>query len=529
MFDILIPGATILDGTGREPFQADIGIVGDTIAAMGDLTGASAGTTLRPGSSAGTGRHTPVVCPGFIDVHSHSDAYLLIEPSAPSKLYQGVTTEVVGNCGASAAPLWGAYRLPSDWRGQSYPGSWRTVAEYRALLDQVRPAVNVVLLTGHNTLRAGVAGYENRPLIADEWKQAARVLEQSMDEGSRGLSTGLIYVPGMYAPREEIIALAEIVARRGGIYTSHMRSEGKGLLAAIEETLHIGRVTGARIEISHLKTSGRAHWGLAGDALRMIRAARREGVKVAADRYPYTASATDLDVVFPAWAEEGGPEAVWARLRDDGVRARIRRELLETYPAEYWESVTIGSTVHSDTRPFQGLPLMEVARRLDREPVDAVLFLLERDQVRTGAFFSGMSEENMFTILAEPYVMIGSDASLRAPTGPLAQDYPHPRAYGSFVRFLRWSFDGKTVPLPEAVRKMTSLPAEHFCLSGRGVLAKGMKADLVIVNLAGLEERTSFADPHQLAAGLDTVIVNGVVTLDRSGLTGRRAGRVLDS
>ena len=517
--DIKIAGGLVLDGTGAPPARLDVGIGGDRIEEVGDLSSRPARLTVDA-----RGRY---VCPGFIDVHSHSDAFLLIEPSAPSKITQGITTEVVGNCGASAAPLTGAYRMPSDWRDKPYPGSWSSVAEYRTLLDQVRPAPNVVLLIGHNALRGSAVGYDDRMATPDELREMSRLLEKSLDEGGRGLSTGLIYPPGEFAPREELIELARIAGRRDGIYTSHMRNESERVVEAIEEALTIGREAGIRVEISHLKTSGRANWRRIDDVLETMRKARAEGVDVAADRYPYTCSSTDLDVVLPRWAKEGGSEAITRRLGSPAERTRVREDVRRSRPEDSWGKVVVASTRHPDNARFQGLPLTEVAAKLGMEPVDAVLHLIETDEAGTAAFFSGMSEENMFRILAEPYVMLGTDASLRAPEGLLSQDFPHPRAYGSFPRFLRMSLDGRTVAPGEAVRKMTSLPAGHFRLKDRGLLARGMMADVVVFDPARLTDKASYAAPHQLSEGVEHVLVNGVLTLSGGRFTGHRAGRLL--
>lgn len=519
MFDVLIAGGLVLDGTGKPAIRADIGVRGDRIEAMDNLAGAPATRVVDARGK--------IVCPGFIDVHSHSDSYILIEPSAPSKVFQGVTTEVVGNCGASAAPRGGAYQMPSDWREKKYPGTWSSVADYRALLERVQPGVNIVLLIGHNSIRAGVVGYEAREATADEVKAMGALLEKALDEGGAGLSTGLIYAPGMFAARGEIIELAKVAARKGKIYTSHMRSEGARLLEAIDESLQIGREAGVRVEISHLKTSGRKNWPLVDAALDRIRRARDAGMEVAADRYPYTAASTDLDVILPDWASGGGREVVLARLKDAAMRKKIRAELLASRDATYWTSVLVGSVVCEAARKYQGMPLADVARELSMEPVDAALHLMETDELRTGAIFFGMSEENMWKILAEPYVMLGSDASLRAPRGPLGADHPHPRAYGTFPKFLRAAVDGKTVLLPDAVRKMTSLPASQFNLKDRGVLKPGAYADVVVFDAQSVADTATFEKPHQLAKGIEAVIVNGVLELDRDCLTGRRGGRFL--
>lgn len=515
MFDLKIVNGMVLDGTGSAGRRVDVGVCGDRITAIGDLAKAEAGTVVDA--------RDRIVCPGFIDTHSHSDAYLLIEPTAPSKVTQGVTTEVVGNCGASAAPRLGAARMASDWMAHTYPGSWNTMAEYRRLLEQVKPAVNVVPLVGHNVLRASVMGYAGRAASPDELAAMERLLEQSLDEGGRGLSSGLIYPPGMYATREEIITLARGVKRKNGIYTSHMRSESSRLIEALEETIGVGRETGVRVQVSHLKTSGQANWHLIDAALETIERARRGGVSVAADRYPYISSCTELDVIFPDWATEGGRDAELARLRDPATRARLRAELLENRSERSWGNITIGSTSGENAR-FRGRPLEEVAAALGIEPVDAALFLIETDGLTTSAFFQGMCEENLWTILAQPWVMIGSDASLRAPWGPLSRDYPHPRAYGTFPKVLRAALDGRTVPLAEAVRKMTSLPAVHFGLHARGEVREGYAADITVLDPVAIRDEAGYSDPHRLSSGIVHVVVNGVPVLENSRLTGQRSG-----
>jgi len=518
-FDLLIKNGTVLDGTGAEAIRADIGICGERIEEIGDLSKAEAKQTIDA-----TGK---IVCPGFIDVHSHSDAYLLIEPRASSKVFQGITTEVCGNCGASAAPRLGDAKLPSDWQDKPFPGTWSTVAEYRKLFDQAKPAVNEALLIGHNTLHRGVCGYEPRGATPDELKAMVRALEQALDEGGCGLSTGLIYPPASAVPSDEIIALAKVCAGRCKIYTSHMRSEGRQLLEAIDEALNIGRTSGARVEISHLKTSGKDNWHKLDAALAKIEAARAEGIEVAADRYPYTASCTDLDITLPNWALYDGKAAVLARLADSDTRKRIRDEILEGRGEFGFGIIMIGSTEHPDLQQFKGMYLPEAAKVLGLEPVDALLHIVEKDELRTGGIFFGMSEENMWKILAQPWVMIGCDASIRAPDGILSKDHPHPRAYGSFTKVMRAALDGKTAALPETVRKMTALPAEHFRLKDRGELKKGNFADIVVLNPETIKENTTYAKPHQLSEGVEALVVNGTLTIANGELTGARNGQFL--
>ncbi len=519
-FDLLIQNGTVLDGTGSEAVSADIGICGERIEAIGALSNAEAQKTIDA-----TGQ---IVCPGFIDAHSHSDAYLLIDPRASSKIFQGITTEVCGNCGASVAPRLGGVQLPSDWQDKPFPGTWSTVSEYRKLFEQANPAVNEALLIGHNTLHRGICSYEPRGANPDELKKMCRALEQALDEGGCGLSIGLIYPPASAVPTEEILALAKVVAEKGKIYTSHMRSEGKNLLEAIDETLEIGRKSGARVQISHLKASGKANWHKLDAAIEKIESARKEGLEVAADRYPYTAAQTDLDIILPDWALYDGKDAVLARLKDSKVRKKIRDEILEERGEFGFSTVMIGSTEHPSNHTFKGMVLEEAARLLKMEPVDALLHIVEKDELRTGGIFFGMSEKNMWRVLETPWVMIGTDASLRAPDGILSKDHPHPRAYGSFTKFLRAALDGKTIPLPEAIRKMTALPAEQFRLKNRGVLKKGNFADVIVFDSKQIQENTTYAQPHQLSDGMEVVIVNGTLTMENGAPTGSHHGRFLD-
>lgn len=519
MWDLLLEGGTLYDGLGGPAVRADLAVRADRVAAIGALSAGEARERLVVRGK--------VVCPGFIDIHSHSDAFLLVEPSAFSKILQGVTTEVCGQCGASAAPRLPGYPMPSDWSAQRYPGTWSTVAEYRALLEAQHPAVNLALLIGHNALRAGIMGYASRPATEDERRNMVRVLEQALDEGGAGLSTGLAYAPGMFATDEELQALARVVAKHDGLYASHMRSEGARLIEAIDETLAVARATSARAQVSHLKTSGPAHWHKLDDALERMRRARAEGLDAASDRYPYTASCTDLDIVLPDWASGDGREAVLARVRDPALRARLADELDRTRSTEDWNRVVVAGARHPDAQRFRGQSIADAAQTLQKSPGEAALDIMDIDELRTTAFFFGMSEANLRRILAEPWVAIGSDASLRAPTGPLSEDHPHPRAYGTFPRFLRMALDGQTVSLGEAIRKMTALPAERVRLKDRGVLRTGAFADVLVFDPARVRDLANYANPHQPPEGIAYVIVNGTVTVRDGRIEAGRGGRFL--
>jgi N-acyl-D-amino-acid deacylase len=535
MWDLLIKNGLLCDGTGAAARVGDVAVCGDRIAAVGALDG---GDACQVVDAQGL-----IVAPGFIDVHSHSDTYHLLEPDAPSKVTQGVTTEVVGQCGASAAPLLPPARLPSDWAAHVYPAlhgareaasgdspvPWSTVAEYRALWEQVRPAVNTVLMVGHNTLRAGVMGYEPRIASAEEVRSMQRRLEQALEEGASGFSTGLLYQPGRHAAPEEILALARVVAARGGVYASHLRSEGDGLLEALDEQLGVGRASGVRIQVSHLKTSHARNWHKLDAVFQRIEAARADGVVVHADRYPYVAGGTDLDVVLPEWAAGGGREAVLARLADPVLRARIIAELDGGREPGEWRGVMIGSTVHPDLAEYPGQNLADLAQAAGCSVVTVLVEVLRRDELRTGAFFFGMSEENLRRIYAQPWVMVGSDASLRAPHGVLSTDHPHPRSYGAFPRFLRLVQDEGLLTLSEAIRRITSLPADAFGLQGRGRIVAGAAADLVLLNPAELRDLATYVRPHCFAQGVRQVWVNGRCCYAQGVFTGQRGGCVLQS
>ena len=509
--DLKIIGGQLFDGTGGEPVFSDVGIVGDCIEVIGDLTHVPAKETIDASGC--------IVTPGFIDSHSHSDTYLLLEPSAASKVYQGITTEICGNCGASAAPLNGSYKMPSDWLDKEYPRPWKSVSDYRTCFEEASPAINMALLIGHNTLHAGVCGYEPRGATPDEMKVMQVELSKALDEGVIGISSGLAYPPGSAVPRSELIELTQTVAKRGGIYTTHMRSESDQLLESIDEAIEITDRAGAKLQVSHLKASGETNWDKLDQALERVRVAG-----AGADRYPYTAGCTDLDIVLPQWASYGGRDAILGRIRDEVTCEKIRTELLDK-PADHWDNVMIGSTQFEE---YKGKYLPEVAEVLKMKPVDAMLYLIDKDDLKTGGIFFSMSEKNMWKVLAEPYVSLGSDGSLRAPCGVLSKDHPHPRAYGSHTKFLRASLDGYTVGFSEAIRKMTSLPAAQFNLKKRGVLKQGYFADILVFDSSELLVNTTYAKPHQLSAGMRHVIVNGRWTLKDGKQTPDYGGRFLE-
>ena len=517
----VIRNGTIIDGTEAPAFVGDVLVEGDAITALVPQAEAPAHyDAVRTIDAAGH-----LVTPGFIDAHAHSDAYLVIEPDAPSKISQGVTTEVNGQCGGSVAPRYGEARLSSDWAsllGERL--TWHSLAEYREVLEAAKPAVNTVQFIGHNTLRSSVVGYAGRQSTADETRRMVSLLERSLDEGGWGLTTGLIYQPGKYATNEEVVELARAAAAKGAFYATHMRSEGDRLLESIDEVIELVHATGIRAEISHLKTSGRTNWHKIDAALEKIEKAMAAGLLLGSDRYPYCAAGTDLDVVFPDWAGEGAAKAECVRLADPATRQRIVDEINAS--SRDWSSVMIGGTWCDETKPYSGKTVAEVCRPFG-SPGAFVCDILAKDLCRTGAFFFGMSEENLDKILAQPWIVPGSDASLRAPWGPLGADHPHPRAYGTMPGFYRRVRE-LGFSREETVARMTSVPARRFGIPRRGILEKGAFADLVVWKEDAFAANATYVKPHQFSSGVSCVMVNGGIPYENGRLTGNRTGRFLE-
>ena len=533
---ILVKGGTIVDGTGKPAYQGDILVDGDRIKDVDASAVRLRSSTSTYETIDATGA---IVSPGFIDAHTHSDAYLVIEPDAPSKITQGITTELNGQCGGSVAPRYGEARLSSDWAAiLSDRLTWRSLAEYREVLECAKPAVNTVQFIGHNTLRSSVVGYAGRAATADEQREMERLLAASLDDGGWGLTTGLIYQPGKYSTPDEVIALAKVAAAKGGYYATHMRSEGDRIFEAIDEVIELVKATGIRAEISHLKTSGRKNWHKIDAVLEKIETAMNKGLLLGSDRYPYCAAGTDLDIVLPDWAQEGGAPAEMVRLEDAGLRARIVEEINAS--DRDWSEVMIGGTWDPDNKPYSGKLVSDClqdeassarsssgSRGSRMTPGELITSILERDGCKTGAFFFGMSEENLVKIYSRPWIVPGSDASLRAPWGPLGKDHPHPRAYATMPEFYRRVRE-LGFSREETVARMTSAIADRFGIRGRGRIERGAFADLVVWNEAEFKAKATFTDPHQFTGGVKTVMTNGVVSYRDGKFTGKRGGRFLE-
>jgi len=530
MYDLLVKDGLVVDGTGNPWFRADIGIGDGKMASIGDLHPAEAEEVLDAKGL--------VVAPGFIDMHTHSELSLLINPRAESSIRQGVTTEVVGNCGSSAAPLNDALR---EEMGKTTPIlgdaklrlEWSTMDGYLKGLEGKGVAQNVVTLVGNGNLRAITMGFEARAPKGDELAEMKRALSQAMEDGAFGLSSGLIYSPSSYADTRELVELCRVVARYGGIYSSHIRGEGESLIAAVKEAIEIGHRSGVPVEISHHKASGRANWGKVKRTLKLIDEARGRGVDVTCDVYPYLAGSTGLDSVLPSYAWEGGVDRLIERLRDPETRRRLRREMVKgrrgwssMLKASGWGAIMI-SYCHGH-REYEGKTIPELARLKGTDPFDFVFDLLIEERASVGTVNFMMREEDLRAVLAHPVSMIGSDSSAAAPYGVLGKGKPHPRTYGTFPRVLgEYARSRGLLTLEGAVRKMTSLPAQKLKLRDRGLIREGLWADITVFDRRAVVDKATYAMPHRYPAGIEYVIVNGKIVIDRGEHTGALPGRAL--
>ncbi len=524
-FDLLIIGAQVLDGTGAAPFMADIGIKGDRIEALGAIDPEQARRVIQA-----DGLHAS---PGFIDIHTHSDGLILAHQTADSRVRQGVTTELAGNCGGSVAPLSGMdvdVRRVRMLEEDGFLAEWTDTASYFEHVEKKGISVNQAMLTGHNTLRQNAIGMADRRLTDDEFRGMVLELEQALDQGTFGLSSGLEYLPGSYAPPEELKALARVVARRGGLYATHMRDESARVLEAVDEALEVAETTGVRLEISHLKAAGKSNWDKQPVILEKIVAARSKGVAVLADAYPYPAYSTGLSIFLPAWTGEGGEQSLYARLADPAQRARIRNEVdrqISMDPGEY-SLIVIARVWSPQNRQLAGKNLQEIAGQWNIQPAEAVLRLIEEEHSKVEMIGFGMRPENVEMVLAHPLVMVGSDGYSITPAGKMEDARPHPRSYGAFARALGYYCrERKIFDLPAAVRKLTSMPADQIGLNGRGRLARGMYADLVLFDAGKVIDAATFDDPQRYALGIEHVLVNGVPVAESGRHTGALPGRVL--
>ena len=525
-WNYVLHGGTIVDGTGAEPAPGDLAVADDRIAAAGVLRLPADGTLPTVLNCSGL-----VVAPGFIDVHTHSDLTLLAAPEASTHLLQGVTTNVCGNCGWSAFPASGerAARMKEECEGYGLPFDWEDLTGFLKRVERTPAAINRALLVGHGAVRRPELGYANRDPNAEELEAMRGHVRRALDPGCLGISRGPVYPPGMYAKVEEIAEIGGVVAGAGGLYASHVRDEGAGLEAAVEEFLRIGREGGLRVQFSHLKVSGQEHWHKIDWLLDRLEAARAAGLELFADRYPYTASETGLDVLLPRWAFEGGTEEELDRLKDRVARGRMEKEIAAANPApEFWERVVVGSVEAPELAALQGRSIAEIAVERGRPPMEVYFEILIEDRCRTGAMYHKLSEEHLERILGLDWVMIGSDSSARGTGGPTSRGLPHPRGCGTFPRVIaRYVREKKLLTLSQAVRKMTGLPAEAFGLKDRGVVRKGAFADLAVFDPRKFGDAATYRNPKAPATGLVHLFVNGRAVVINGKPTSERPGRLL--
>src|SRR5215472_8597881 len=528
-FDVIITHGHVIDGTGSPWYSGDIGIRDGKVAAIGNISQATAKQKIDA--------HGMVVAPGFIDMLGQSEETILVDPRLPSKIYQGITTEVTGE-GGSAAPLNDALIKADKMKYEhlKITPDWHTYRQYFARLEKRAIGINVADYVGATQVRRVVLGDADVQPTSAQLEQMKSLVRDAMRDGAVGVSTSLEYAPAPYAKTEEIIALASEASKFGGIYASHMRSEGDAIDASIDETVRIGREANIPVEIWHLKVAGKANWHRMPEILAKINEARVQGIDVAADTYAYTAWSNDFSAFIPPWAHDGGDAKLVERLKDPATRARIRKDMMT--PSKDWdnewneipgpESVLITSVQNPKLMPLQGKTLAEIAKSQNKDPMDALFDLLIEDQAFTSVAVFGMSEDDVALALQQPWVSINNDSSGASPEGILGQEHPHPRAYGTFPRILRkYVREEKKLMLEDAIRKFSALAAQRMHFNDRGVLKYGMWADIVIFDPAQIKDVATFEEPNQLSKGMQFVLVNGVPVIEDGRMTGKLPGKVL--
>ena len=525
-YDVLIRGGTVYDGNGGAPFVGDVAIEDDRIVYVGPKAPGTAARTVNAKGLA--------VSPGFINMLSWATESLLVDPRGLSDLRQGVTLEVMGE-GWSMGPLSDEMKtLAVQRQGDiKYPIQWTTLGEYLGFLERKGIAPNVASFVGATTVRQNVLGEKDIDPNPDQLRRMRGLVREAMQEGALGVGSSLIYPPAAFAETDELVNLVEEAGKCGGMYISHMRSEGDRLLESVDELIEIARRSGAPAEIYHLKQAGRGNWNKLDQVIAKVEAARAEGLRITADMYTYTAGGTNLAASMPPWVQDGGTEAMLERLRDPAIVARVKREMLQ--PGKDWENlyfhagpegVLLASLTEPSLKPLIGRTIAEAARTRGVTPEQLVIDLTLADQGRGGALYFLMSEDNVRRQTAIPWMSFGSDAEAAAPEGVFLKSSTHPRAYGNFARLLgKYIRDGKTAPLADAVRRLTSLPAQNLGLKDRGMLRAGMIADVVLFDPATIGDRATFEKPMQFATGVSDVFVNGTHVLQGGEPTGATPGR----
>jgi len=527
-FDIIIKGGTVYDGTGGPPTRIDVGIKGDRITAIGNLSRATASTIVDAKGLA--------VAPGFINMLAHSESSWIVDPRSLSELKQGVTTQIFGEF--SMGPLNDEMkkRLRDQQGDIKYAIGWTTLAEYLQYLEKRGVSQNFASFIGAATIRENVIGLEDKPPTPAQLDQMRELVRHEMEAGALGITTALIYPPAFFARTEELIELCKVAAKYEGKYTVHMRSEGNQLIEGVQETMRIGREAGLPVEIYHLKALGKDNWPKMDQVIKMINDARRQGLKITANMYTYTAGGTGLDSSMPPWVFDGGREAAYKRLQDPETRKKIAAAVRT--PTNEWENlylaagspdrILLASFRSEKLKQYTGKTLAEVAKLRGQDPVEAIMDLVLEDRSRIGTIYFLMSEENVKKEIQQPWVSFGSDAASIAPEGVFLKSSAHPRAYGNFARLLgKYVREERVISLTEAIRRLTSLPATNLGLDHRGLLKEGMFADVVVFDPQTIADKATYDNPHQLAVGVQDVFVNGVEVLKDGEHTGAKPGRAL--
>ena len=528
-YDLIIKNGRVIDGSGKPAFNADVAIKGDRIVGIGNLAGARAKRTIDARGQ--------IVAPGFIDMLGQSETYLLIDPRAMSKVMMGVTTEITGE-GESIAPLNDRILKEQEDFNRRYnlTVDWRTMGEYFTRLEKQGAGVNLGTFVGATQIREYVIGYDDRPPTPAELEQMRKLVADAMKDGALGVSTSLQYVPARFAKTDEIVELAKVAHQYGGIYITHQRSEANAIDDSMKEVFEIARRADIPAEIWHFKTAYEKNWGRMPEMLRRIEAARRQGLKITANVYPYVAGSTSLSACLPPWALEGGTDRMILRLRDPGTRERLKKEIKTDSKA--WENIylgsggpagiLIGSVTNRDLETWQGKRLSEIAAAQNKDPLDALLDFIIADHGQTGAIFFMMQESDMQAALKSPFVSICTDSGARATDGPLAGSKSHPRGWGTYPRILgRYVRDQHLMSLEFAIHKMTGLPAANLSLKNRGLVRDGYFADVTIFDPKTVIDRATFEEPNQYPVGINFVIVNGQIEVDQGRRMPALAGRVL--
>jgi dihydroorotase/N-acyl-D-amino-acid deacylase len=524
LYDIVITGGRVVDGTGNPWFLGDVGIRGGRIAAIGALCGPARGTCPAKRTIDAAGLY---VTPGFIDMLGQSEFTVLVDGRAESKIRQGITSEITGE-GESVAPQ-NEKTLPEVQEGLKPYGiqvDWRTLSEYFARFERQGSAINLGTNVGAALARKAVLGSVNRAPTPAELDQMRALVDQAMQQGALGISTALIYSPGTYAKTDELIELSKVAARYGGIYSTHMRSEGAAIFTALDETFRIGREAGLPVHIYHLKAAGSAAWGKMGEVVARIDKARAEGLEVTANIYGYRAGANGLSANLPSWALEGGTDKTLERLRDPATRAKIKQAMAGRFREYMARDILINAVANEKLRGLQGKHLDQIASERGQDAVDAMFDILVEDRLQTGQITFMMQEPDIERAFVQPWVAFGCDYGAVRPDGVLGRERAHPRAYGNFPRLLgRYTRDLHLLPLEQVIRKMTSLPAQIMRIEDRGVLRPGMWADVTVFDYAKIHDVATYENPNQYSEGVRYVVVNGQLVLDDGTMREARPGR----